>query len=168
LWAAYFLPKLQHPINYFLLGLLFIISVLCYDIVNCKENDLLTNREAMTMAVKIKTKAGTIDIDNDVISTVVGGAATDNYGVVGMASRNPVRDGVNQILRRENFNKGVVVRQQDNGIVVDVNIIVSYGTKISEVSKSVQAKVKYNLESMLGITADAVNVCVQGVRSTED
>ena len=120
------------------------------------------------MAVKIKTKAGTIDIDNDVISAVVGGAATDNYGVVGMASRNPVRDGVNQILRRENFNKGVVVRQQDNGIVVDVNIIVSYGTKISEVSKSVQAKVKYNLESMLGITADAVNVCVQGVRSTED
>ena len=107
------------------------------------------------MAVKIKTKAGTIDIDNDVISTVVGGAATDNYGVVGMASR-------------ENFNKGVVVRQQDNGIVVDVNIIVSYGNKISEVSKSVQAKVKYNLESMLGITADAVNVCVQGVRSTED
>ncbi len=43
----------------------------------------------MTMAVKIKTKSGTIDIDNDVISSVVGGAATDNYGVVGMASRNP-------------------------------------------------------------------------------
>ena len=31
------------------------------------------------MAVKIKTKSGTIDIANDVISTVVGGAATDNY-----------------------------------------------------------------------------------------
>ena len=28
------------------------------------------------MAVKIKTKSGTIDIANDVISTVVGGAAT--------------------------------------------------------------------------------------------
>ena len=53
------------------------------------------------MAVKIKTKSGTIDIDNDVISSVVGGAATDNYGVIGMASRNPLRDGVNQILRRE-------------------------------------------------------------------
>ena len=125
-------------------------------------------KEAMTMAVKIKTKSGTIDIDNDVISSVVGGAATDNYGVVGMASRKPLRDGVNQILRRENFSKGVVIRQQDNGITVEVNIIVSYGTKISEVSKSVQSKVKYNLESMLGITADAVNVCVQGVRSMED
>lgn len=116
------------------------------------------------MAVKIKTHSGTIDISNDVIASVVGGAATDNYGVVGMASRNPVRDGFNQILRRENYSKGVVVRQHDNGIIVEVNIIVSYGTKISEVSKSVQQKVKYNLESMLGINADEVNVYVQGVR----
>ena len=99
------------------------------------------------MAVKIKTKAGTIDIANDVISTVVGGAATDNYGVVGMASRNPLRDGVNSILQRDNYSKGVVIKQDDNGIEVEVNIIVGFGTKISEVSKSVQNKVKYNLES---------------------
>ena len=34
------------------------------------------------MAVKIKTKYGLIDISNSVIATVVGGAATSNYGVV--------------------------------------------------------------------------------------
>ena len=72
------------------------------------------------------------------------------------------------LFRSENFARGVVVRQQDNGVAVDVNIIVGYGTKISEVSKSVQAKVKYNLETMLGITANSVNVCVQGVRTLED
>ena len=105
------------------------------------------------MAVKIKTPAGMIDIANDVIATVVGGAATDNYGVVGMASRNPLKDGVNQILGRDSFHQGVVIRQQDNGIAVDVYIIVGYGTKISAVSKSVQEKVKYNLEAMLGVTA---------------
>ncbi|KIS03435.1 Asp23/Gls24 family envelope stress response protein [Paucilactobacillus wasatchensis] len=120
------------------------------------------------MAVKIKTQYGTIDITNDVIATVVGGAATDNYGVVGMASRNQIRDNVNDILRRESYSKGVVVLQQKNGISVDVNIIVGYGTKISEVSKSVQDKVKYNLESMLGVTANSVNVFVQGVRVLAD
>ena len=62
------------------------------------------------MAVEIKTKSGIIDIDNDMISSVVGGAATDNYGVVGMAI-SPL-DGVNRILRRENFARGVVVRQK--------------------------------------------------------
>ena len=36
---------------------------------------------------KIQTSAGTIEITNDVIATVVGGAATDVFGVVGMASK---------------------------------------------------------------------------------
>ena len=120
------------------------------------------------MAVKIKTQYGTIDITNDVIATVVGGAATDNYGVVGMASKNQIRDNVNDILRRENYARGVVVRQEENGVAIDVFIIVSYGTKISEVSRNVQSKVKYNLETMLGVNANSVNVIVQGVRVLAD
>ncbi|TYA98938.1 Asp23/Gls24 family envelope stress response protein [Lactobacillus sp. SL9-6] len=120
------------------------------------------------MAVKIKTQYGTIDITNDVIATVVGGAATDNYGVVGMASKNQIRDNVNDILRRENYARGVVVRQEENGVAIDVYVIVSYGTKISEVSRNAQSKVKYNLETMLGVTANSVNVIVQGVRVLAD
>lgn len=120
------------------------------------------------MAVKIQTTQGTIEIENDVIATIVGGAATDNYGVVGMASQNPLRDGVNQILNGDHFAKGVVVRQQDNGVTVDVNIIVGYGMKISEISKSVQARVKNDLNVMLGIVANEVNVTVQGVRMLGD
>ena len=119
------------------------------------------------MAVKIQTKNGTVDVSNDVIETVVGGGATDNYGVVGMASKSQLRDNLNEILRKENYAKGVVVRQQDNGVAIDVYIIVSYGTKISEVSKNVQSKVKYNLESMLGVSANSVNVFVQGVKVLE-
>ncbi|MFC6261470.1 Asp23/Gls24 family envelope stress response protein [Levilactobacillus fujinensis] len=120
------------------------------------------------MAVKIKTQYGTIDITNEVIATVVGGAATDNYGVVGMASKNQIRDNVNDILRRENYARGVVVRQEENGVAIDVYVIVSYGTKISEVSRNVQSKVKYNLETMLGVAANSVNVIVQGVRVLAD
>lgn len=120
------------------------------------------------MAVKIKTPAGMIEISNDVIATVVGGAATDIYGIVGMASKNQIRDNLNEILRKENYSKGVVVRQEENGVAVDVYTVISYGTKISEVSKNVQERVKYNLETMLGITANSVNVYVQGVRVLPD
>lgn len=120
------------------------------------------------MAVKIKTQAGTIEITNDVIATVVGGAATDVFGIVGMASKKQIKDNINEILKRENYSKGVVVRQEENGIAVDVYTIVSYGTKISEVSRNVQEKVKYNLETMLGVTANSVNIFVQGVRVLPD
>ncbi|MGY3703608.1 Asp23/Gls24 family envelope stress response protein [Vagococcus martis] len=115
------------------------------------------------MAVKIKTQAGTIEISNDVIATVVGGAATDIYGIVGMASKNQIKDNLNDILGKENYSRGVVVRQEENGVAVDVYIMVSYGTKISEVSRNVQEKVKYNLETMLGVVANSVNVFIQGV-----
>ncbi|HAQ0625493.1 TPA: Asp23/Gls24 family envelope stress response protein [Enterococcus faecium] len=120
------------------------------------------------MAVKIQTSAGTIEITNDVTATVVGGAATDVFGVVGMASKNQIKDNITEILRKENYSRGVVVRQEDNGIAVDVYTIISYGTKISEVSRNVQEKVKYNLEALLGVTANSVNVFVQGVRVLPD
>ena len=120
------------------------------------------------MAVKIQNQLGKIDISNDVIATVVGGAATEIFGIVGMASKNQIRDNLNEILKRDNYSKGVVVRQTDDGIVIDVYIIVGYGTKISEVCRNVQEKVKYNLDSMLGVTAKSVNVIVQGVKVIED
>ncbi|KXU04247.1 putative alkaline-shock protein [Weissella sp. DD23] len=40
--------------------------------------------------------------------------------------------------------------------------------KISEISKSVQARVKNDLNVMLGIVASEVNVTVQGVRMLGD
>lgn len=119
------------------------------------------------MTVKVQTSNGLIELSNDVIATIVGGAAIENYGVVGMASRNQIRDNLNEILKKENYARGVVIRQQDEGVAVDVYIIVGYGTKISAICRNVQEQVKYNLESILGITAKTVNVFVQGVRVIE-
>ncbi|WP_161877634.1 Asp23/Gls24 family envelope stress response protein [Alkalibacterium sp. MB6] len=116
------------------------------------------------MSILLNSEFGTIEMSNDVISTVVGGATTEIFGVVGMASRNQVKDGINEILNRDNYSRGVIVRQEEEDIAIDVHIIVSYGTKITEVSKNVQERVAYQLENDLGIKATSVNVFVQGVK----
>ena len=72
-----------------------------------------------------------------------------------------------EILKKENFTRGVVIRQEDDGVAVDVYIIVGYGTKISAICRNVQEQVKYNLETMLGFAAKTVNVYVQGVKIIE-
>jgi uncharacterized alkaline shock family protein YloU len=118
------------------------------------------------MSIELKTKLGQIDISNEVIATIAGGAAIDCYGIVGMASKNQMRDGLTDILRRENFTKGVLVRQQNEEVHIDMYIIVSYGTKISEVAHNVQSKVKYTLDQTVGLSVDSVNIFVQGVRVT--
>ncbi|MCM3587146.1 Asp23/Gls24 family envelope stress response protein [Mesobacillus maritimus] len=118
------------------------------------------------MSIELQTKYGQIDISNDVIATIAGGAAVDCYGIVGMASKHQLKDGIAEILRKENFSRGIVVRQEDEEVHIDMYIIVSYGTKISEVAHQVQSKVKYTLNQTVGLAVDSVNIYVQGVRVT--
>ena len=118
------------------------------------------------MSIELQTKYGHIEITNDVIAMIAGGAAVDCYGIVGMASKNQIRDGISEILRRENFSKGIVVREENGELHIDMYIIVSYGTKISEVAHNVQTKVKYTLDQALGLSVQSINIYVQGVRIT--
>lgn len=118
------------------------------------------------MSIELKTNFGQIDISNDVIATIAGGAAVDCYGIVGMASKNQIKDGLTDILRKENFTRGVIVRQEEDEVHIDMYIIVSYGTKISEIAHNVQSKVKYTLDKTVGLAVDSVNIFVQGVRVT--
>jgi uncharacterized alkaline shock family protein YloU len=122
--------------------------------------------EGKEMSIELQTKHGQIEISIDVIATIAGGAAVDCYGIVGMASKNQLKDGIAEILRKENFSKGVIVRQENDQVHIDMYIIVSYGTKISEVAHNVQSKVKYTLDKTVGLAVDSVNIFVQGVRIT--
>lgn len=116
------------------------------------------------MAINISTPTGEISLTNESIATVVGAAVTDNYGVVGMVSKHFFRDNIIEILKKENYTKGVVLSQVDDAISVDVYILVSYGTKISVICRNIQKAVIYQVETMLGFKLDYVNVHVQGVK----
>ncbi|HEO8422528.1 Asp23/Gls24 family envelope stress response protein [Niallia sp. FSL W8-0635] len=118
------------------------------------------------MSIELKTNFGQIDISTEVIATIAGGAAVDCYGIIGMASKNQIKDGLTDILRKENFTRGVIVRKVEEEVHIDMYIIVSYGTKISEVAHNVQSKVKYTLNKTVGLAVDSVNIYVQGVRVT--
>ncbi|RIO02540.1 Asp23/Gls24 family envelope stress response protein [Mammaliicoccus sciuri] len=120
------------------------------------------------MTVEITNEYGSIDISNDVIATLAGGAAVECYGIVGMASKHQVRDGIAEILGRDNYAKGVIVSQNEGVLDVDMYIIVSYGTKISEIANNVQSAVKYTLEQSLNLKVNAVNIYIQGVRVIND
>lgn len=116
------------------------------------------------MSIELKTNYGQIEISTDVIATIAGGAAVDCYGIVGMASKNQIKDGLSEILRKENFSRGVIVRQENDEVHIDMYIIVNYGTKISEIAHNVQTKVKYTLNQTVGLNVDSINIFVQGVR----
>src|SRR5699024_7290696 len=116
------------------------------------------------MSIELNTKDGHVTITNEVVATIAGGAAVECYGIVGMASKNPIKDGIAEILRKANFSRGGIVRQEENYVQIDMYIILSYETHIAEVAHNVQSQVKYTLSQSLGLSIDSVNIYIQGVR----
>ncbi len=116
------------------------------------------------MPLQLASENGKIDVADQVIAVVAGSAALDCYGLVGMASRKGLKDGIAELLGRENLSRCVEVRHEGEQVHLDLYVIVSYGTKISEVAHNIQSKVKYVLEEVVGLRVDQVNVNVQGVR----
>jgi uncharacterized alkaline shock family protein YloU len=105
---------------------------------------------------------GRIEVSNQVIASIAGHAANGCYGVVGMAARG-LRDGIAERLQRENLHRGVEVRVQDDGIDIDLYVVVEYGVRITEVAHSLQDAVRYQVEKALAIKVNTVNVNVQGI-----
>ena len=55
------------------------------------------------------------------------------------------------------------VAKDENEAVVDMEIIVKFGTKVQKVAAEVQEKVKSTVETMTGLNVAVVNVSVSGV-----
>jgi uncharacterized alkaline shock family protein YloU len=115
------------------------------------------------MGKEINNNYGKIEISEEVIATIVGAAAVECYGLVGMASKKS-SDKFSELLGRENLARGVVVSINGDHVVIDLHIIVGYGVKISEVAANVMERVRYTVENFIGLKVAQVNVHVQGVR----
>ncbi|MCG7338673.1 Asp23/Gls24 family envelope stress response protein [Staphylococcus sp. ACRSN] len=116
------------------------------------------------MTLEITNDYGSIDISNEVIASVVGSKAVECYGIVGMASRQQVRDGIAEILGYDNYAKGIIVKEENGLVNIDMYIIVSFGTKVSEVASNLQSTIKYTVEQTLKVKVKSINIFVQGVR----
>ena len=74
-----------------------------------------------------------------------------------MASVN-MKDGIVKLLKPDNLSHGVnVTIDEDNEIVIDLHIIVSYGVSISAADNLI-SNVKYNVEEFSGLKVSKINI----------
>ncbi len=109
---------------------------------------------------------GNIIIETDVIAKIAGYIATGCYGVVGMAYRSKTDEFAN-LLKKSNLTKGIKVSVSDKKVILDIHIIVEYGTNITVVCNSIISNVKYQVNALTGLEVETVNVFVEGFRVQE-
>ncbi len=114
--------------------------------------------------MKLQTELGEIRVSSEVFTTVTGSAATNCYGVKGMAVRSAT-DGLVHLLKRESMAKGVKVYYNDDGTVsIELHIIVENGVNLMAVCRSIMSEVRYVVSKTTGVEVAAVDVYVDSMR----
>lgn len=113
--------------------------------------------------MKLQTEKGLVSISSEVFSNITGAAATNCYGVKGMAVRSTT-DGLVHLLRRESMSKGVKVTYHDDGTIsLELHIIVDNGVNLKAVSRSIMSEVRYNVSRYTGVTVRTVDVFIDSM-----
>ena len=113
--------------------------------------------------MKLQSERGEINISNDVFTSITGIAATNCYGVKGMALRSKT-DGLVHLLRRESMSKGVKVYCNDDGTIsIELHIIVENGVNLMAVCRSIMSEVRYVVSKNTGVTVSSVDVFVDSM-----
>ena len=106
---------------------------------------------------------GSVNVSTGVYTDIVGTAASNCFGVKGMAARS-VKDGVFHLLRKESVGKGVhVTFHEDNTSSIDLHIIVDNGVNLNAVGASIISEVRYVVTSHTGTEVRAVNVFIDSM-----
>jgi uncharacterized alkaline shock family protein YloU len=109
---------------------------------------------------------GSINISEEVLAIIAGGAALDVDGVAGLYS-TPGRD-IAELLGKKNLARGVKIRVEDKSITADIYIMAAYGSAVNEVGAAIQNAVATALESTTGLTVVSVNIHICGISFKKD
>ena len=105
---------------------------------------------------------GRVMISESVISTIGSQALTDIDGYVGLYNKSAT-DFVD-LVGKKNRGKGVrITVDENNQLIIDCNVIVSYGQSIVAIAAAIQEAASAAVLSMTGVKAHSINVNVCGI-----
>ena len=114
------------------------------------------------MNVQPKTVKGNIFIAHQAIASLVHKTVLETYGVVGLAPKNFAHDITRAITG--DGNRGIAIKHEKGQLIIDVYIVIEYGTRIKTVASVVADTISYRIPKITGIPVSKINVHVRGLR----
>ena len=113
--------------------------------------------------IRHNTENGSVNISTSVYTDIAGTAATNCFGVKGMAARS-LTDGVYHLLKLESLSKGVRVEfHDDDTISIELHIMVDNGVNLAAVGASIISEVRYVVTKCTGTEVRDVNVYIDSM-----
>ncbi|MGM8365097.1 Asp23/Gls24 family envelope stress response protein [Virgibacillus sp. W0181] len=105
---------------------------------------------------------GKVEIAPEVIEVITGIAASEVDGVSSM--RGNFATGVVERFGKKTHSKGVKVDLTNNGIIIDLYVVLNYGVTIPEVAQKLQSTIRQSLKSMTALEIAEINIHVVGIQ----
>ncbi|MCR5809203.1 MAG: Asp23/Gls24 family envelope stress response protein [Clostridiales bacterium] len=117
------------------------------------------------MPANILYDLGTVTLTDDLIATIAGTAAVENYGIVAMNSKSAT-DAILQLVGSDNMKRGVKVTILNDGTTIDIDlhVTVMYGVSLPVVAQNAVSNVKYRVEDLTGLHVRNVNIFVESIK----
>ncbi len=105
-----------------------------------------------------------VHVSDAAVAKIVGLAAHEVPGVVGMAPAN-LGEGLRRVLGLQQVDEGVEVSHhaESGAVEVHLHVVVAYGVNIPAVAESVRERVQHAASTFAGVEAGSVVVHVAGV-----
>ncbi|MCL2087789.1 MAG: Asp23/Gls24 family envelope stress response protein [Oscillospiraceae bacterium] len=116
--------------------------------------------------LSIKNHIGEITVSEQFFTELIGGTVAGCFGVAGMGVAHHNRSFADLLpfIKRENpQSKGVFVKVVGNKLRINIHISVIYGVNLASIVKSIQHKVRYAVEEAVDLSAEQVNVFIDGL-----
>jgi uncharacterized alkaline shock family protein YloU len=117
-------------------------------------------------ALTVPSDLGRITIAPEAIAQIVGRTAAECYGVVGMSLRASGlgRERVTKLLPRARPTRGIVVRNLEGAVGLELYVVMEHGLNLAEVAATVRSQVSYEVERLTGLRVASVDVHIQDVK----
>lgn len=113
--------------------------------------------------IAYETRLGKIHLSESFLSKLIGHEVVSCYGVVGMVPSNSKQKIIGKLYKTEHIDTGIKVTGSEDGIKVEIHIVVIYGMNINAIAASITEKVKYTVMQATGIEVKKVIVKVDGI-----
>ena len=122
----------------------------------------------MAKGPKPEAEAGSsgVTIADSVIAKIAHKACQEIAGVHALGGATS--RALSSLRGGENRTQGVSVDLRDDGVDIDITLVITYGVNIPQVAEACRAAVKEQVEGSTGLTVRCINVVVGDVYFPED
>ncbi len=112
--------------------------------------------------MEVQSPLGRITIAPGVIAQIVEHTTSRCYGVVGFGGG--ARAKVGRLLPRNRSAPGISVSGDDDGVTLELHVVVEHGLNLAEVAATIRSQVAYEVERLTGLRVERLEVHIEDVR----